>query len=148
MSVQLCPCPFCGSPATATNGPTWFTASGHSGWCVVCPCCSVGTGAYGSKEQAAERWNKRADTHAAEVAMLTAERESALNDLVTMTKAAQEVSAEVIALREEVARLRGALEKYGTHIGGVCDVLVGSAYCSCGFDTALAPAARKEDERG
>jgi len=61
MIVQLCPCPFCGSPACFGEG-----ADAHFVFCSSRQCAGT------TVSCGVEMWNERADTHAAEVARLTA----------------------------------------------------------------------------
>ena len=50
--TDLKPCPFCDAPAK------YFRGFGDT-WGVQCTFCEVYKGGYGTKEVAAERWNKR-----------------------------------------------------------------------------------------
>lgn len=123
MSVQLLPCPFCGTQATATHGATFFKSTDGLGWVVVCPCCSVGTGQYFDQQGAANRWNTRADTHAAEVARLRGALETAKDDMLDML---------------------GYVTLEGNGFSTVQERDEWFASDLAKIDTALAPAARKE----
>lgn len=57
MKIELKPCPFCGGEVRATS---FDHGDGKLAWNVTCWNCYADMGHYGSLEELAERWNRRA----------------------------------------------------------------------------------------
>jgi len=83
-------------------------------------------------------WNERADTHAAEVARLTASRDDWKARSESFDRQGFAVQRKLDAAREEVARLRGALEAMTAkvkeaHVALGADGGITEIECSCEF---------------